>query len=223
MRNDAPPAKYTRLNRDLYTYILAHRTPDDAVVASLLAETARLGSISGMQVAPEQAAFLKLMVSTAGAKRALEIGTFTGLSGLSIARGLAAGGKLLCLDVSEEWTAIARRHWERAGVLDRIDLRLGPALATLRSLPQRPTFDFVFLDADKQGYPAYWDEIILRLLPGGLVVVDNVLQDGDVARPSVRRANTRAVRTFNDTVAADPRVESVMIAVADGLTLARRR
>lgn len=222
MPRNAPPFKYTRLDRTLYEYLLAHRTPDDSLILELLAETAGLGDISGMQTAPEQATFLRLLVAFGRCRSALEIGTFTGLSALSIARGLAPGGRLTCLDSSEEWTAVARRYWERAGLADRIELRLGPALATLRSLPSKPAFDFVFLDADKPAYPDYWEEIVPRLLPGGLVVVDNVFRDGEVVRPSLRNAGVRAIRAFNDRAAGDPRVESVMIAVADGLTLARR-
>jgi caffeoyl-CoA O-methyltransferase len=222
MPRTAPPLKYTRLDKKLYEYALAHRTQDDPLVRELLAETAGLGDISGMQTAPEQATFLRLLVAFGRCRSALEIGTFTGLSAISIARGLAPGGHLDCYDSSEEWTSIARRYWERAGLADRIQLHLGPALPTLRSLPTRPAFDFVFLDADKPAYPDYWEEIVPRLLPGGLVVVDNVFRDGDVVRPALRNAGVRAIRAFNDRAATDPRVESVMISVADGLTLARR-
>jgi predicted O-methyltransferase YrrM len=217
-----PPHKYTRLDRKLYEYVLAHRTADDDVVTDLRAETTRLGKIAGMLTAPEQVALLRLLVALGRTRKALEIGTFTGMSALAIARGLAPGGRLICCDVSEEWTTVARRYWQRAGVAERIDLRLGPALDTLRAMPSRPTFDFAFLDADKPAYPDYWEEIVPRLLPGGLVVVDNVLRDGEVVRPSVRNRGVRAIRAFNDRVASDRRVESVMIAVADGITLARR-
>jgi caffeoyl-CoA O-methyltransferase len=223
MTRTNPPLKYTRLDKTLYLYVLAHRTPDDPLVEDLREETARLGKVAGMQTAPEQVAFLRLLVAFGRCRSALEIGTFTGMSAIAIARGLAPGGRLTCCDSSEVWTSVARRYWERAGLADRIRLRLGPALDTLRSLPARPAFDFVFLDADKPGYPDYWEEIVPRLLPGGLVVVDNVLRDGEVIRPSLRNAGVRAIRTFNDRAASDPRVESVMIAVADGLTLARRR
>jgi predicted O-methyltransferase YrrM len=216
------PRKYTRLDRRLYEYVLAHRTSEDPVVADLRAETALLGKKAVMLTAPEQVSLLRLLARLCRARAALEIGTFTGMSALAIARGLAPGGRLTCCDVSEEWTSVARRYWRRAGVDDRITLRLGPALETLRAMPSRPTFDFVFLDADKPAYPDYWEEIVPRLLPGGLVVVDNVLRDGEVVRPSVRNRGARAIRAFNDRVASDTRVESVMIAVADGITLARR-
>jgi len=222
MPRNAPPLKYTRLDKALYEYLLAHRTPDDALVQELRAETARLGEVAVMQTAPEQAAFLRLLVAFGRCRSALEIGTFTGLSALSIARGLPSDGRLTCLDVSEEWTGIARRYWERAGLSDRIELRVGPALHELRSLSARPTFDFVFLDADKPAYPDYWEEIVPRLTPGGLVVVDNVFRHGEVVQSGLRNAGVRAIRAFNDRVAADTRVDSVMISVADGLTLARR-
>jgi caffeoyl-CoA O-methyltransferase len=175
-----------------------------------------------MQISPDQATFLRILVASIGAKRAIEVGTFTGFSALAIARGLPPDGRLLCLDVSEEWTAIARRAWARAGVTDRIELRLGPAKDTLRALPESPPFDFGFIDADKKGYPVYWDEIVRRLRPGGLVAVDNVLWEGDVVKPDKGGGDVEAIRDFNERVLADPRVESVMLAVADGLTLARK-
>jgi caffeoyl-CoA O-methyltransferase len=135
---------------------------------------------------------------------------------------MGPGGRLLCLDVSDEWTAIARRFWKKAGVAERIELRIGPAAESLRSLPDEPTFDFAFIDADKKGYPVYWEEVVRRLRPGGLVTVDNVLWEGEVTRPDEQGENVVAIRRFNELVLADSRVESVMLAVADGLTLARR-
>jgi caffeoyl-CoA O-methyltransferase len=214
--------KFTALDGALYEYLVRHRSPDDAVVEELRAETARLGDRAVMQIAPDQATFLRILVAAIGARRALEIGTFTGYSALSIARGLAEGGRLLCLDASEEWTSIARRFWQKAGVADRIELRLGPAAQTLRALPKEAIFDFAFIDADKAGYPLYWDEVVRRLRPGGLVAVDNVLWDGDVIRPQERDEDVTAIRQFNELVLADARVESVMLPVADGLTLARK-
>jgi caffeoyl-CoA O-methyltransferase len=176
-----------------------------------------------MQISPDQATFLRLLVAAIGARRAIEIGTFTGFSALAIARGLPADGRLLCLDLNEEWTSIARRYWAKAGVAGKIDLRLGPAVETLRQLPQEPVFDFAFIDADKKGYAVYWDEVVRRLRPGGLVAVDNVLWDGDVVRPEAQDEDVTAIRAFNESVLRDERVESVMLAVADGLTLARKR
>jgi len=217
-----PRPKYTTLDPSLYEYLLAHRTPDDDVVRELREETARLGGHADMQISPDQATFLRILVNAIGARRAIEVGTFTGLSALAIARGLPPGGHLLCLDVSEEWTKVARRYWAKAGVAERIELRVGPAAETLRALPESPPYDFAFIDADKKGYPVYWEEILRRLRPGGLVAVDNVLWDGDVVRPMKRGEDVEAIRRFNDMARADARVESVMLPVADGLTLARK-
>jgi caffeoyl-CoA O-methyltransferase len=217
-----PKPKFTALDDALYEYLVAHRSPDDEVVRELREETARLGSHAVMQIAPDQASFLRILVAAIGARRAIEVGTFTGLSALAIARGLPKDGRLLCLDVSEEWTRVARRAWARAGLDGRIELRIGPAAESLRALPDEPTFDFAFIDADKKGYPAYWQEIVRRLRPGGLIAVDNVLWEGEVVRPEEQGEDVVAIRRFNELVLADPRVESVMLALADGLTLARK-
>jgi caffeoyl-CoA O-methyltransferase len=159
-----------------------------------------------------------------GARRAVEVGTFTGYSSLCIARGLAPGGTLLCCDVSEEWTAIGRRAWERAGLADRIELRIAPAIETLRSLPTEPAIDLAFIDADKGGYPNYWEELAPRVRPGGLLLADNVLWSGRVADGEADEdGDLRAIREFNDRVAADDRVDAVVLPAFDGLTIARRR
>ena len=175
-----------------------------------------------MQIAPDQATFLRLLVAAIGATRAIEVGTFTGLSSLAIARGLPKHGHLLCLDVSEEWTAIARRAWAKAGVADRVELRIGPAAETLRALPPSPVLDFAFIDADKKSYPVYWEEIVKRLRPGGLIAADNVLWEGEVVKPEEQGEDVVAIRRFNELVVQDRRVECVMLAIADGLTLARK-
>jgi caffeoyl-CoA O-methyltransferase len=214
--------KFTALDESLYQYLLGHRTPDDDVVRGLREETAKLGQRAVMQIAPDQATFLRLLVAAIGAKRAIEVGTFTGLSSLAIARGLPKDGRLLCLDVSEEWTAIARGAWAKAGVADRIELRIGPAAETLRALPPDPVFDFAFIDADKKGYAVYWEEIVRRLRPGGLVAADNVLWEGEVVKPDEQGEDVGAIRRFNELVLQDRRVECVMLAIADGLTLARK-
>jgi len=214
--------KYTALDDSLYDYLVSHRSPDDAVVDELRQETTRLGGSAVMQIAPDQATLLRILVGALGARWAVEVGTFTGLSALAIARGLRPDGRLFCFDVSEEWTAMGRRYWERAGVADRIELRIGPAAAALRTLPEEPWLDFAFIDADKQGYPVYWDEIVPRLRPGGLVAVDNVLWEGEVVQPDKTGEDVEAIRGFNEKVLADERVESVMLAVADGLTVARK-
>jgi caffeoyl-CoA O-methyltransferase len=211
------------LTPELHAYLVEHSTPLDDVQRALVEETSQLGDIARMQVAPEQGAFLSLLAAVTGARRAIEVGTFTGYSALCLARGLPEDGRLVCCDVSEEWTAVARRHWEAAGVARRIELRLGPALDTLRSLPTDPDVDLAFIDADKGSYVDYYEELLVRLRPGGLVVVDNVLWSGRVLDPDADDADTVALRAFNDRVAADARVEVVMLPVADGLTLARKR
>jgi caffeoyl-CoA O-methyltransferase len=175
-----------------------------------------------MQIAADQGTFLGLLVAAMGARRAVEVGTFTGYSAICIARALGAGGRLLCCDVSEEWTGVARRYWAKAQLEDRIELRLAPAAETLRALPREGQFDFAFIDADKPGYLTYYEEILPRLRPGGLLAVDNVLWSGEIVDASNTDENTRALRAFNDHVAADRRVQSVILAIADGLTLARK-
>jgi caffeoyl-CoA O-methyltransferase len=208
---------------EIHAYLVAHGTPPDAVLEELARETAKVGPLAIMQVAPEQGALLTFLTRLVGARRAIEVGTFTGYSSLCIARGLPHDGKLLCCDVSEEWTAIARRYWEKAGVAERIELRIAPAAETLGALPLGEPWDLAFIDADKEGYPVYYEEILKRLRPGGLILVDNVLWMGRVADPSATDASTRAIRAFNDLVATDVRVDKVMLPVSDGLTLLRKR
>jgi len=208
---------------ELNDYLVAHGTPPDAVQRDLIERTLALGDPAGMQIAPEQGAFMTLLTRMIGARRAVEVGTFTGYSALSIARGLPEDGYLLCCDVSEEWTAIARDAWERAGVADRIELRLGPAAETLRALPADPVFDLAFIDADKPAYPTYYEELLLRMRPGGVILVDNVLQDGQVLQKDPEHPNVAAIQEFNDMVAADDRVDVVMLPIADGLTFAVKR
>ena len=208
------------LTAELHDYLLAHGTPPDAVQRALIAETReRLGPRAQMQIAPEQGAFMTLLTRLLGVRHAIEVGTFTGYSALCIARGLVPGGRLLCCDVSEEWTAIGRRHWEQAGVADRIELRIGPALDTLRSLPREPFVDLAFIDADKPNYAHYFEELLARLAPNGVILVDNVLWSGAVVDPAADDENTRAIRAFNAMVADDSRVDAVMLPVSDGLTL----
>ena len=201
-------------------YLVDHAPPLDEVARGLVERTAELGVISIMQVAPEQAALLTLLTRLVGARHAVEVGTFTGFSALAIARGLADGGRLLCCDVSAEWTAIGRPFWEQAGVAARIDLRIAPAADTLAALPAERTIDLAFIDADKPSYPVYWDLLVPRMRPGGLVLVDNVLWSGKVLDPSHTDDDTEAIRSFNDKVTADDRVDSVILPVADGLTFA---
>jgi caffeoyl-CoA O-methyltransferase len=211
------------LTKPVHDYLVAHAPPLDDVQRDLIAETEALGGISLMQIAPEQGAFMTLLTQLIGARHAIEVGTFTGYSALSIARGLPLDGTLLCCDVSEEWTAVARRFWEKAGVADKIELRIAPAAETLRALPAREDWDLAFIDADKPGYPVYYEEILRRLRPGGLILVDNVLWMGRVADRSADDPATNAIRAFNDLVARDERVDRVMIPLSDGLTLVRKR
>ena len=209
---------------ELIDYAVSHGTwPVDAVLADLRAETAALGVVAGMQVGPDQGQLLTLLARLVGARKAVEVGTFTGYSSTCIARGLAEGGTLLCCDVNEDWTALARRAWQRAGLADRIELRIAPAVDTLRALPPTADVDLVFIDADKPGYLDYWEEMVPRVRPGGLLLVDNVLWSGTIVDPAVDDANTSALRAFNDRVAGDDRVEAVVLPAFDGLTLARRR
>lgn len=214
-------SQYTPIDVALHAYLSAHRTPDDPVLRELQEETRRLtGERAVMQIAPEEGTLLGVLVAASGARRVVEVGSFTGYSALCIARALPPGGKLLACDVSEEYTAVARRYWARAGVADRIELVLGPALATLRALPDEICLDFGFIDADKASYRAYYEEILRRLRPGGLIAIDNVLWSGQVLRDSDQSEDTVAIRALNEHVAADRRVRSVMIGVADGITLA---
>ncbi|GAB7043895.1 MULTISPECIES: O-methyltransferase [Catenuloplanes] len=208
---------------ELYAYALAHGMPLDDLTRELIAEThaALSPRESDMQVSPEQAGLLTLLTRLTGARTAVEVGTFTGLSALSIARGLPEDGRLTCFDISAEYTAVARRYWTRAGVDKKIELRIGAAADGLRELPAEPHIDLVFIDADKVGYPAYWAELVPRMNPGGLLIIDNVLRAGHVLAP--RNDADRAIARFNDIVAADDRVDAIILPLADGITLARRR
>jgi caffeoyl-CoA O-methyltransferase len=214
------------LSSELHAYLVAHGTPPDEVQARLIAKTAGLDAlmpgISRMQIAPEQGTLLTMLARLTGARDAIEIGTFTGYSSLCIARGLAVGGRLLCCDVNEKFAAIARRTWTEDGVVDRIDLRIAPALDTLRALERRPQFDLAFIDADKPGYISYHDEIVPRLRDNGLLLVDNVLWSGRVADAAATDDDTRAIRAYNDHAVADRRVDAVMLPIGDGLTFLRR-
>ena len=215
--------KFTAMTPKLYDYLLAHNPAPDPVLADLRRETAALGDMAVMQIAAEQGLLLTLMARLTGARRAVEVGTFTGYSAISIARGLAPGGRLLCCDVSEPYAAIARRAFARAGVAERIDFVIAPAIETLSALPRTEDIDLAFLDADKTGYRAYYEELLPRLRPGGVILFDNVLWDGAVVDPADRSESTEAIRALNDFLVKDTRVEIVMIPVADGLTIARKK
>jgi predicted O-methyltransferase YrrM len=214
--------RFINISPTLFDYLVAHGTPPDDIQRDLIAEThAALPSAAGMQIGPDQGAFLTMLVKIIGVRTAVEVGTFTGYSSLAISRGLQAGGTLLCCDVSDEFTSIARRYWQRAGVDDRIELRLAPAVETLRTLPTEPHIDFAFIDADKGGYPSYWAELVPRMRVGGVIAVDNTLWSGRVIDDEPT-GDTAAMVAFNDLVRDDDRVETVMLTIGDGLTLNRK-
>jgi len=215
--------KFTALTGELYDYMRAHGHNRDPLLKELAEETSKLGRVSQMQVSAEEGTLMGILVRALGVRSAVEVGTFTGYSSLCVARALPPEGRLLCCDVNAEWTAIARRYWERAGVADKITLRLGPALETLRSLAATTRFDFAFIDADKTNYRNYYEECLKRVRSDGLILIDNVLWSGRVIDPSDSSDDTRAIREFNDFIAGDERVEAVMIPVADGLTIARKK
>jgi caffeoyl-CoA O-methyltransferase len=219
----ADDPKSVRVSSSVHRYLVAHGSPPDEIQQGLIDDTKTLGGISVMQIAPEQGAFMTLFARAIGAKRAIEIGTFTGYSALCLARGLPDDGELICCDVSDSWTAVGKPYWERAGVAHKIDLRIAPAIETIAALPESPSFDLAFIDADKPGYSAYFEGLLPRMREGGVILVDNVLWGGSVADPDVDDEDTAAIRRFNDQVAKDRRVECVMLPIADGLTLLRKR
>jgi caffeoyl-CoA O-methyltransferase len=216
--------KYITLTPELSTYITAHRSDTaDAVLEELRIETGNLGDISGMQISPEQGTFLSLLVAAGGARTAIEVGTFTGYSAICIARGLPRDGKLICCDVSDEWTGIARKYWPRAGVEQKIDLRLGDAQSTLRALESDLEIDFAFIDADKTNYDNYYELILPRVRPNGLIIFDNMLWSGRVVTGPLDDPNIQAINALNHKLANDPRVESVLLPIADGLNICRKK
>jgi caffeoyl-CoA O-methyltransferase len=215
--------KFIALTPNLYEYLVAHGHNGDPIRAELAAETTKLGWISAMQIAAEQGTFMAILAGAIGARSAVEVGTFTGYSALCVARALPADGKLLCCDVNEEWTSVGRRYWERAGVANKITLKLGPAADTLKALPASHTFDFAFIDADKSSYAIYYEEILRRLRPNGLILIDNVLWNGAIVDQAKQDADTTALRKLNDFIAKDTRVEAVMLGIADGLTIVRKK
>ena len=209
------------LTDDVVDYVRRVGVREHPVLARLREETAQM-PMSQMQIAPEQGAFMALLVKLVGARQILEIGTFTGYSSTAMALALPADGRIVCCDVSREWTDVARRAWTDAGVQDRVDLRIAPATETLASLDD-DSFDLAFIDADKPSYDAYYEGCLRVVRPGGLILLDNTLQGGRVADPSADDDNVRAIRALNDTIAGDERVDMVLLPLADGLTMARVR
>lgn len=218
-------AKSIGLSDDLHAYLLRAGVREPEVLRKLREETQDIPQ-HNMQIAPEQGAFMSLLAEVTGARRYLEVGTFTGYSALAVALAMPPDGHLLCCDVSEEWTSVARRYWSEAGVADRIELRLAPALETLDALladGAEGSYDYAFVDADKTNYGAYYERLLRLMRPGGLMLFDNVLWGGDVIDPAIDDEDTRAIRDLNDHLASDERVSVSMLPVADGLTLARKR
>jgi caffeoyl-CoA O-methyltransferase len=213
----------TVTSTEVEQYTARYSSAPDSHLAALDATTrAQTGAASAMQIASDQAAFLEILVRASGTRTAVEVGTFTGYSALAIARGLGEGGRLLTCDVSEEWASIARAAWEAAGVGDRIELRIGPAIETLRGLSPDEQFDFAFIDADKPGYASYYSEILPRLRPGGLLLIDDVLQGGAVVDPSADDERVVAIRSINEMVAADPRVMVAMTPIGNGVSVVQK-
>ena len=212
------------LSDDLLAYLRQNGVREDADLAALREETQKL-PMGLMQISPEQGALMRLLIKLLGARNTLEVGVFTGYSSLVVAKAMGPGGKVVALDISKEWTDIGRRHWEKAGVADRIDLRLGPGVESLKALVaegRAGTFDFAFIDADKTGYDAYYEAALTLLRPGGLIGIDNVLWSGKVADPEDHSADTLALRALNKKILADARVEATMVPIGDGLTLAMK-
>ncbi len=208
----------------LYDYYAAHAYREPEILTELRAETARLGGLAQMQIGPEQGAFMAIVVKLMGAKRILELGTFTGYSSLAMA--LTGDVKIIAADVSEEWTNVARKYWKKAGVDGRIELRIGPAAETLEQLlkaGEASRFDLMFIDADKTSYDIYYEGGLKLLRAGGVMLIDNVLWSGSVADPSIKDEDTSALRALNTKIMADARVDLVMVPICDGVTMARKK
>lgn len=213
-----------QLTPALYDYLQAVSLREPEILARLRAETASLPG-SGMQIGPEQGQFMALLAESIGARRALEVGTFTGYSSLCVARALPEDGRLTACDISEDYTAVARRYWAEAGVAGKIELRIGPALDSLDALiaERAEPYDFAFIDADKTNYARYFERALRLLRPGGLIAVDNVLWGGSVIDPKQDDEDTQAIRAFNQALHEDQRVSISLLPLGDGLTLARKR
>jgi caffeoyl-CoA O-methyltransferase len=215
--------KYIALTDPLYRYLVNCRSySSEPILQSLRAETDSLGDISKMQISEEQGSFMTLLVAAIGAKSAIEVGTFTGYSSICIARSLPQNGRLICLDESKEWTDIARKYWTQAGVNQHIDLRLGPAIPQLQNLEPALTFDFAFIDASKTEYDTYYELLLPRIRPNGIILFDNMLWGGRLGTGPITEASGRAIDALNHKLANDNRIESVLLPIADGLQLCRK-
>ncbi|MGI8955584.1 MAG: O-methyltransferase [Chthoniobacterales bacterium] len=219
-----PPPKYVTLNDSLYDYIIRHRSRAiDPVLDTLRAETEALGDAARMLISPEQGDFLTLLTGLLDVGTVVEVGTFTGYSSICLARGLPGGGRLYCFDVNAEWTAIAQRYWEKADLADRIELQLGDAKEVLRNWEPRTAIDLVFIDADKPAYDTYYEILLPRMKADGLFIFDNMVWGGRVVEQPLTDPDALAIDRLNEKLATDPRVESVLLPIADGLHLARKR
>ena len=218
-------SKFTTLDERLHDYVVAVGVRENPVLARLRAETAKLPQ-AGMQISPDQAAFLQFLVGAIGARQCLEIGVFTGYSALAVALALGHDGRITALDKSAEWTETARKYWAEAGVSAKIDLKLAPATETLDALLAEGAasrYDFAFIDADKENYELYFERCLALVRPGGVIAVDNTLWDGAVIDPKDTDADTEAIRAFNRARHRDSRIDLCLVPIADGLTLARKR
>jgi O-methyltransferase len=218
-------ARNIQLTDTLYQYILDHSVREPAVLRELHEETAPMKH-AGMQIGADQGQFMGLLAKLVGAKRCIEIGVFTGYSSISVALALPPDGRIIACDVSEEWTSVARKYWEKAGVASKIELRLGPAVETLDGLlakGEAGKFDFVFIDADKGNYLNYYERCLKLVRTGGLMLFDNTLWSGEVANPENQKEDTVALRALNDALHHDDRVDVSLLAIGDGVTLARKR
>lgn len=217
--------RFIEMSEELHDYMVRVGTREDAALAGVRERTAAMGEIARLQIAPDQGAFMSLLAGVMGARRALEIGTFTGYSAISVARGMGPEGRLVCCELDAERAELARANFEGAGVAERIEIRLGPAAETLAAMigEGAEQFDLAFIDADKESYPEYYEACLKLIRPGGLILLDNVLMNGRVLDPGPDDEGARAVVELNERIHADERVEIAMVGIADGLTLARKR
>jgi caffeoyl-CoA O-methyltransferase len=216
--------KYTKLTPELYSYVCGHRSrANNLIFTKLRAETEGLGDISRMLISEDQGDFMSLLVAAISAQSAIEIGTFTGYSAICIALGLRGTGRLVCIDKSLEWTSIARRYWREAGVANKIELRVGDASDVLTQLKPDEVFDFAFIDADKLSYDKYFEFLLPHMRQNSLLLFDNMLVGGKVVGPGAIDENVKALDSLNKKLASDPRVESVLLSIADGLNLCRKK
>lgn len=216
--------KYISLNDALYRYLCEARSDSsDPILAKLRAETEALGDLSRMQISPEQGTFLSILVAACGARNAIEVGTFTGYSSMCIARGLPSDGRLICIDESREWTSLAQKYWQEAHVHEKIDLRVGSAIPILQKLDPRLVLDFAFIDAAKTEYDAYYELLLPRVRRNGLILFDNMLWEGRLVSGPIKEESGRAIDVLNRKLANDARVEAVLLPIADGIQMCRKR